>query len=117
MQGESVTLRCTVSSEPIESVQSSWYKDGVLLFEEPPRITIRYNENDGLYELTLNPLTMNDTGSYTCHFNNTVIPATVERTINLTVIKLCKFIQHTHTSMTQTLLFGYLETMLPWCSM
>lgn len=85
MQGESVTLRCTVSSEPIGSVERSWYKDGVLLSEEPPRITTRYS--NGLYELTINSLTMNDTGSYTCHFNNTVIPATDERTINLTVTR------------------------------
>ena len=92
MQGESVTLRCTVSSEPIGSVESSWYKDGVLLSEEPPQITIRYN--NGLFELIFNPLTMNDTGSYTCHFNNTIIPATVERTINLTVT--CKPIYSTY---------------------
>ena len=96
MQGQSVTLSCTVCSEPIGSVESRWYKDGVLLSKRLPWIDIRYN-ND-LLELTFNPLTMNDTGSYTCHFNNTVIPATVETTINLTVI--CKlYIFNTRTLM------------------
>ena len=89
MQGESVTLRCTVSSDPIGSVKSRWYKDGVLLSEEQPRITIR-DEIDGFLGLTINSLIMNDTGSYTCLFNNTVIPATAETTINLTVT--CKYI-------------------------
>ena len=84
MQGESVTLRCIVSSEPMDSVQSSWYKDGVLLSERLPQIDISYD--NGILEATFNPLTMNDTGSYTCHFNNTAIPATVETTISLNVI-------------------------------
>ena len=84
MLGESVTLRCIVSSEPIGSVQSSWYKDGVLLSKRLPRINISCK--DGILEVTFNPLIMNDTGSYTCHFNNTAIPATVEATIKLNVI-------------------------------
>ncbi len=61
-----------------------WYKDGILVEDEPGHIDI---STDGiLFELELIGVFVNDTGLYVCSFNNIAIPLIVNETINITVL-------------------------------
>ena len=102
-EGETVTLSCNVSSEPKTYVESKWYKGGLVVSEDPPKTIIRYDINNGYYELMIKDLLITDSGNYTCYFNNTLIPDDVNTTICLTVIRCkCCFRIYNHVSFVST---------------
>ena len=86
-EGMDVTLSCTVNSVPTPS--ASWYRNGALV-QESERVDVRPIDGDGLFEIMLSGVFVNDTDNYTCSFNNTVIPEVASATIQLTVTVLGK---------------------------
>ena len=109
-EGETTTLSCNyVSSEPKTYVESKWYKGDLAVSEGPPKTVIRYDINNGYYELMIKDLLITDSGNYTCYFNNPLIPEDVNTTIRLTVIR-CKscFRIYNHVSFVCTSLLCHL---------
>ena len=47
---------------------------------------IYIRDNEDLYELDLSNVQPNDTGIYTCYFNNTLIPMETNGTINVSIL-------------------------------
>ena len=86
VEGDEVTLTCQVMSTPQPVV--TWMFNGTNVNISSDRYEVRQT-TDGTHSLIINSATIADTGIYTCHVNNTAIPAVVMDEIDLTVDREC----------------------------
>ena len=80
--GQQVDINCTIESEPDDETDIEWYFGTTLIISGDKYTVVK----DGtLNRVRISSLTAEDAGNYTCTANNTLIPASANATISLTV--------------------------------
>lgn len=78
-EGESISLQCAVSGEPVPTVK--FYKDGKEVKEDRTHKIVE--ESEGVRKLVIQKVTATDIGQYKCEAINTAGKATSEASLNL----------------------------------
>jgi len=81
MEGNSITLECTVVSSPTPEV--TWFKGDQQLFDGVHGIGVVYDKESGKSSLTLEHVCLSDAAIYRCDFVNPLGEASTNAQLNI----------------------------------